>query len=222
MKVDILYWFIAPFFYSRLSHVLFIGIFTLWVGDGISREEFMQYGFHIFTDQPLALQIIISLLITDILQYWTHRMFHDATLWKFHAIHHSPTELDWLSGIRFHPFNLALHSTFVGVVVYFLGFSPIVYAVLAPFNILYSALVHANLNWTFGPLRYVFASPVFHRWHHTDPTEGGEKNFAPTFAFLDVLFGTFYMPTWASPKKFGVRESVPDTFVGQLLYPFRS
>ena len=29
----------------------------------------------------------------------------------------------------------------------------------SPFNIIYSTMVHANLNWTFGPFRYLFASP---------------------------------------------------------------
>jgi sterol desaturase/sphingolipid hydroxylase (fatty acid hydroxylase superfamily) len=46
------------------------------------------------------------------------------------------------------------------------GISPDIFVVVGPFNIITSCLVHANLNWTFGPLRYVLVSPVFHRWHH--------------------------------------------------------
>ena len=94
--------------------------------------------------------------------------------------------------------------------------------VLAPFNLVYSAMVHANLNWTFGPLRYVLASPVFHRWHHTSEEEGLDKNFASTFPFLDLLFGTFYMPAGRRPEVYGTNDkAVPIGFVGQTVYPFK-
>ena len=89
-----------------------------------------------------------------------------------------------------------------------------------PFNIVYSALVHANLNWTFGPFRYVFASPVFHRWHHTNETEGLDKNFAPTFPVLDLVFGTFYMPA-ASCRRTSASRACPRHFFAQLTYPFK-
>ena len=144
-------------------------------------------------------------------------------MWKYHAIHHAPVIVDWLSSVRFHPVNFICYATFTGVCMALLGFSPQAFAVLVPFNILYSTMVHANLNWTFGPLRYVFASPVFHRWHHSGVKEGGNKNFAPTFPFLDVMFGTFYMPQGRQPKRFGIEANpVPDNFVGQMVYPFKN
>ena len=108
-----------------------------------------------------------------------------------------------------------------GTVIFVLGFSPIIYVLRFPFDILYAGMVHANLNWTFGPFRYIFASPVFHRFRHTKPEEGGERNFAPNFSFIDLLFGTFYMPEGKVPQTFGVIEKVPETFLGQLAYPFR-
>ncbi len=49
---------------------------------------------------------------------------------------------------------------------------------MGPFNTITSCLVHANLNWTFGPLRHVLVSPVFHRWHHDEKTY--DRNFAGT------------------------------------------
>ena len=70
------------------------------------------------------------------------------------------------------------------------GISPNIMIWVGPFNIFHSAFVHANLNWTLGPFRYVLATPVFHRWHHTSPAEGGNTNFAGTFPLWDILFGT--------------------------------
>ena len=84
-------------------------------------------------------------------------------------------------------------------------------------------MVHANLNWTFGPFKYVFASPVFHRWHHTSQAEGMDKNFAPTIPLIDVVFGTFYMPEGVTPKHYGVPgANIPTGFFAQMLWPFRS
>jgi sterol desaturase/sphingolipid hydroxylase (fatty acid hydroxylase superfamily) len=85
----------------------------------------------------------------------------------------------------------------------------------------HSAFVHANLNWTFGPFKYVIATPVFHRWHHTAVSEGGNTNFAGTFPLWDLLFGTFRMPEGQLPEKYGVDDEViPASFGRQLVHPF--
>jgi sterol desaturase/sphingolipid hydroxylase (fatty acid hydroxylase superfamily) len=82
-------------------------------------------------------------------------------------------------------------------------------------------LVHANLNWTFAPFKYLLASPVFHRWHHTALDRGGSSNFAGTFPIWDVLFGTFYMPESELPDAYGIADkSFPESFGAQMLYPF--
>jgi sterol desaturase/sphingolipid hydroxylase (fatty acid hydroxylase superfamily) len=169
---------------------------------------------------PFAVQVVLYLLINDLLSYGTHRLFHSRQLWPFHATHHSSEELEWISANRFHPVDITFHSVLSDVVPLLLGIAPDVLLWLVPFSIGTSALVHANLNWTFGPFRYVLASPVFHRWHHTGVDQGGERNFASTFPFIDLLFGTFYMPPGELPQNYGT-TGVPSDFVGQLAYPFK-
>jgi len=58
-----------------------------------------------------------------------------------------------------------------------------------------------------GPFKYVLATPVFHRWHHTALEEGGNTNFAGTFPVWDILFGTFRMPENALPESYGKDEA---------------
>jgi sterol desaturase/sphingolipid hydroxylase (fatty acid hydroxylase superfamily) len=155
--------------------------------------------------------------------YWLHRMFHGGGFWKYHAIHHSSEDVDWISAARFHPVNLLLGTIGVDVVLLTAGISPGVMLWLGPFNIFHSAFVHANLNWTLGPFKYVVATPVFHRWHHTSRREGGDTNFAGTFPLWDILFGTFRMPKGTLPDQYGVddQSSFPREIIGQLAYPFR-
>ncbi|MGY3464254.1 hypothetical protein ACVW0I_001125 [Bradyrhizobium sp. LM6.11] len=112
---------------------------------------------------PLWVQAVLFLVLSDFMLYWLHRLFHGGGFWKYHAIHHSSEEISWISAARFHPVNLMLGTIGVDVVLLMAGISPNVMIWVAPFTTFHSAFVHANLNWTFGPFKYLLATPVFHR-----------------------------------------------------------
>ena len=219
MVADGIYWFGAPFFYRHAGAIITSYLLT---GLFLVNHTWLNHNSEsVIATWPVWVQIPLMLLSADILQYWAHRGFHKYPLWKFHAIHHSPTEVDWMTSVRFHPVNLVLYSTLMNGLVYLLGFSAAAYDTLFVFNSIYSPLVHANLNWNYGPFKHVLASPVFHRWHHTYSEEGGDKNFAPTFPFLDVIFGTFYMPEGKQPEIFGApHDAITGNFLQQMAYPF--
>jgi sterol desaturase/sphingolipid hydroxylase (fatty acid hydroxylase superfamily) len=171
---------------------------------------------------PLWVQAALFLILSDFMLYWTHRMFHGGGFWKYHAIHHAPEDLDWISAARFHPVNLFLGTVAVDVILLLAGISPNIMLWVGPFTTFHSAFVHANLNWTLGPFKYVIATPVFHRWHHTSLDQGGDTNFAGTFPVWDMLFGTFRMPNNELPSNYGIDgDAVPSDIAGQLMYPFR-
>lgn len=168
-------------------------------------------------------QVALYLLGSDLVMYTTHRLFHTARMWRFHAVHHSSEHLEWTSASRFHPVDQILHGILSDVVMLLLGIPPEVLVWLMPFNVGTSALVHANLDWDFGPFRYVLVSPVFHRWHHTSADRGGSSNFAGTFPLYDLIFGTFHMPAGQRPDAYGVDDPhFPSGFLRQLRYPLRS
>ena len=221
---DMGYYFIAPIF-GRMVTTIYTGLGILLLFRGVPEQDMVQaitYGYGPLGQLPIWLQAAIIFIISDIILYWTHRLFHTPGLWPYHAIHHSPKHVDWHSTYRFHPVNVWLTFTLVDSIMMFSGFSLEAVGLMSIFNLLYSAMVHANLNWTFGPFRHLFASPVFHRWHHTTQTQGLDKNFAPTFPLLDHLFGTFYMPEGELPQIYGVLgKEIPESFLHQLAYPFK-
>lgn len=224
-KTDILYWFSIPLLYLPVFIFLIAVGFTLMFGDdGDKISSVLRHGYAPLNQLPLWLQVILIRLIADLIDYGTHRFLHRSRYWKWHAIHHMPTEIDWLTSARTHPVNMLLELATSGIVTVLLGFDQAAFAILVPITILYAAMVHANLDWDFGKLGYVFASPKFHRWHHTSPELGGDKNYASVFAFIDVIFGTYYMPKNDSPDNhpFGVSEEIPrGKFIQQLLWPFK-
>ena len=226
-RTDVVYWFFTPLATRAATRVALGIVFALVaVSQGLTFDHLRQ---SIATRQtwasalPPLLQIPLILLIADILAYWTHRVFHGRWLWPFHAIHHSSRTVDWLSSVRLHPVNDAVARIVQVLPLYWLGFNGLVLAGIVPLLTFYALFLHANVSWTFGPLRYVVASPAFHRWHHTSEEEGLDKNFSGLFPFIDLAFGTFYLPPDRQPQRFGiVGDDVPDGLVGQLLYPFRS
>jgi sterol desaturase/sphingolipid hydroxylase (fatty acid hydroxylase superfamily) len=223
LVTDLCYWFFIPVITRFLRIGLLIAaaaiVFQITTADGLIA--FYENGHGPLAALPLVAQGIIFLIGEDIILYATHRWFHGARMWKYHAVHHSSEELEWISAARFHPINLFLGSVAADVILLFAGISPNVFLVLGPLTTAHSAFVHANLDWTLGPFRYVIATPVFHRWHHTAPERGGEKNFAATFPVLDLIFGTFYMPDGERPDRYGIADrSFPQGFGAQLVHPF--
>jgi sterol desaturase/sphingolipid hydroxylase (fatty acid hydroxylase superfamily) len=213
---------VGPYF-NRPAIILVYSILASTVMTEAEVIDFFARGAGPLKVLPFWGQVIVYVVVADFLFYWAHRMFHGRSLWRFHAIHHSATEVNWTTEYRFHPVNMMLQPAPVAVLMLTLGISPEVLAFLIPFDVLTGAWVHSNLNWTLGPLKYVVATPVFHRWHHTSPQEGGESNFAPTFAFWDWLFGTFYMPEGRIPETFGIADPTfpNEGYLAQLIHPFK-
>lgn len=203
-------------------HLFLQSYFLAFLISSFASDILFEGGSSIFYFLPIAVQFIIIVALVDFLQYWTHRFSHTKSIWKYHAIHHSSKQLDWLSASRWHPINALFHNTLTMAMVFSLDFHPEALMYVFLFHNTGALLVHSNLNWTYGPLKYVFVSPVLHRWHHTGPDEGGEKNFAPYLSIYDVMFGTFYFPEDKRPATYGVDDpTMPDGFFGQLAYPFR-
>jgi sterol desaturase/sphingolipid hydroxylase (fatty acid hydroxylase superfamily) len=170
---------------------------------------------------PYWVQIPLVIVLSDLGFYWTHRMFHAVPwLWRFHAIHHSIEELDWLAAARVHPVDQILTKGVSLVPVVALGFSEWAIGVYALLYQWQSVLIHANVRFRFGPLRLLFASPEFHHWHHSSDREARDRNFAGQLSFLDALFGTLHMPRGQMPTAYGLDRPIPHRYAFQLLYPF--
>jgi sterol desaturase/sphingolipid hydroxylase (fatty acid hydroxylase superfamily) len=225
---DLGYWFFTPLVTRAITRVaLIVAVVALAAAAGVPLdkphvEAFLAGSGRGVQRQPVWLQVVEVLVLGDLLGYWSHRLFHGRALWPFHAVHHSSTEVDWLSSVRLHPVNDVASRLLQSIPLLLLGFPPGILAAYVPFLTVYAILLHANVSWDFGPLRHVIASPAFHRWHHTSQAEGLDKNFAGLFSWIDRLFGTYYMPEGRQARAFGILGGgVPDGLLAQLAYPFR-
>jgi sterol desaturase/sphingolipid hydroxylase (fatty acid hydroxylase superfamily) len=221
LRLDTLYWLAAPTLAAWLSRMV-IGSLLLLGGLIVFRDVSHPWdGFGPVAALPLWAAVAPALVCADFASYWVHRLMHQGVLWPIHAIHHSSQELDWHSALRIHPFDrLAMQIASVAFVVA-LGFPLPALIAAAPIAGLIGILVHLDTSVDFGWLRYVIATPLFHRWHHADDPRAFGKNFAGIFPVWDIVFGTFHMPRNERPMRFGCSDDVPQTFWAQMAYPLK-
>jgi lathosterol oxidase len=140
-------------------------------------------------------------------------------MWRFHAIHHSSRELDWLAGSRLHLVDIVVTRAVTFLPLFVLGFSELailLYVVGVSFQAVW---VHANLRFRYGALRWAFTTPEFHHWHHA--AAPADRNFAVHLPLLDHFFGTAHVPDrW--PERYGIEgDSVPEGWPAQFVAPFK-
>lgn len=175
---------------------------------------------------PLWARIIAALAVGEIGFYWGHRLSHEVKwLWRFHAVHHSATHVNFLVNTRAHPIDIVFTRLCGLLLLYATGLTSVMGAhpTLIPPIVLFagsmwSYFIHANIRVRLGPLEHIVATPAFHHWHHTYE-DHKDRNYASLLPFADMLFGTYYLPaTW--PTRYGTETFVPETVVGQLVEPF--
>jgi len=172
--------------------------------------------------QPFWLQFTEALLVAELAGYWAHRATHRVPLlWRFHKVHHSISEMDWLAAGRLHPLDQVFVRSCVILPLVVLGFDRTTFGAYLLFATLWAIFIHANVRFTFGPLRWIVATPAYHHWHHTNDDDAINRNFAGQLPLLDMVFGTFHLPKHRWPSTYGIDERVPITYLGQLAWPFR-
>jgi lathosterol oxidase len=175
---------------------------------------------------PVWAQFLLAVFLADLFQAGLHRIYHRVPfLWRFHAVHHSSRNLDWLAGSRVHFVEIVLTRSAVLLPLVVLGFSqPAVNAYVILVGI-QAVLAHANLRTNFGWLEYLLVTPRYHHWHHARHADYMDVNYAIHLPLVDMLMGTFKRPPpGAWPEEYGVMklETVPRGIVAQAFMPLGS
>ena len=174
----------------------------------------------------LGKRFLAALVVGEVGFYWGHRWTHEVPfLWRFHAVHHSAEEMDWLVNTRAHPVDMVFTRLCGFVPMYLLGLAQpaartldVVSLLVLLTGTIWGYFIHANLNWRLGPLEWLISTPVFHHWHHTydGPVN---RNYASMLPWMDRVFGTYYMPKAQWPSRYGTETPVSAGLARQLLDP---
>ena len=210
---------LSLFAFNVVFVVPFITLASYILVDLFQSSGLSSLGSGIWPSITPSIVIVFAVFWGDFVGYWRHRLEHTRLLWPSHAVHHSDTEMTWLTLERFHPINRITTFLIDTTAILALGFPP--YAVVANnlFRHYYGYLIHADLPWTYDRWSYVFVSPVMHRWHHAADSRAFNTNYATVFSIFDRLFGTYRVPGLCTAP-LGVTDKMRPTLAGQLGYAF--
>jgi len=168
-------------------------------------------------------QMLIFFLATDFIQWFTHVLLHRFEfLWRFHKVHHSVEEMGFAAHLRYHWMETVFYTPMKFIAVMFIGgFAPEQAFIIYFFTIAVGHLNHANLGWSYGPLKYVFNNPKMHIWHHAKDLPNERRfgvNFGITLSVWDYIFGKNYIPSSGRdiPLGFSGMEKFPKRFLGLI------
>ena len=140
-------------------------------------------------------------LSADLAEYFIHRAFHVVpALWRFHAIHHSSIDMDWLAGSRLHILDVVVTRAIVVFPLFALGFDQRAVAAYLVFVSFHAVFIHANVRFDLRRFEPWIVTPRFHHWHHAKERAAIDKNFAVHLPWIDRLFGTAYEPAGQWPR----------------------
>jgi sterol desaturase/sphingolipid hydroxylase (fatty acid hydroxylase superfamily) len=176
--------------------------------------------FDLVANLSTGVAIGLAVVLVAVGNYWGHRLTHQVPfLWRFHAVHHSIEQMDWVASGRLHPLDQAFTQAFTIFPLFLLGYGAGVFGGVAVFITLLALFQHANVRLRFPGVRWVINTPEWHHWHHAIDDEARDKNFG--LPVVDKIFGTAYLPPRRRPVGFGTRSPVPaDGYLRHLAYPF--
>lgn len=182
-------------------------------------------------DWPAWLAIPAAVLLFDLAIYWQHRLMHAwPLLWRLHRVHHSDTAFDVTTGVRFHPFELALSMGIKLGLIMLLGPHPVAVLVFELLLSLGSLFTHTDIALPQAldrRLRWVFVTPSMHRIHHSTRRVETDSNYGFHVSIWDRLFRSYTTAPAEDERRMPIgledwREPGQQGLVSLLLNPFRT
>ena len=172
----------------RLIFPVTLAAFASWIGT-------KGWGLFALTDWPLWVEGLAAFVILDLAIWAQHRAFHHIPLlWRLHRMHHSDTDFDVTTGLRFHPVEILASMAIKLAVVAALG-APALAVLIFELALNASSLFnHANIRLPARidrALRLVLVTPDMHRVHHSVIRAETDSNFGFTLPWWDRIFGTY-------------------------------
>ena len=149
--------------------------------------------------------VALAVVLVAVGNYWGHRLTHQVPfLWRFHSVHHSIEQMDWVASGRLHPLDSGVHAGVHDL--------PAVPARVRRRRVRRGRGVHHAARAVPARQRALALPrsalgdqhPEWHHWHHAIDADARDKNFG--LPVVDKIFGTAYLPKGRRPTGFGMHD----------------
>lgn len=197
-----------------VTGLIFAGFHALWGWLGVRPAIVLPLRFEWLGPVALVAAPLAAAFVSDFFFYWFHRAQH-AWFWRFHAVHHSITELTTVNAFH-HPAE-ALFQAVLMMAPASLVLADAGPEVPAMTILLYiqSTLIHSSTRLHLGPLRVLLVDNRFHRIHHSVEPRHFDRNFGAITTLWDRLFGTAHFPAADEWPETGIAEAAQPRTVRQ-------
>lgn len=226
--LDVFYMFFNFFLLNLIVLIALSNVTEQLFADALSIFNWELVSFQLIdlSNYPKAISLLVFFLVSDFIQWITHRMLHRVPLlWNFHKVHHSVKQMGFAAHLRYHWMEPVIYKSMLYIPMAIIGgYSVQDVFIVHFFAITIGHLNHANLGWDYGFFKYIFNNPKMHIWHHAKemPNRYG-TNFALTLSVWDYIFKTNYIPYDGRDIELGFHddEHFPKDFLGQESYPLK-
>jgi sterol desaturase/sphingolipid hydroxylase (fatty acid hydroxylase superfamily) len=202
-----------------LSWLAIAQVTFLWVGWATDALH-VSGGLPAFDELPFWAATLVALLLLDLGNYTAHWLMHrHAALWRFHAVHHSSSMLDWLATFRSHLVEQVFRRIVAPVLLILIGIPLPAVAIASAFFVAWGVVNHANISINLRFLEPIFITPRLHFLHHTP--EYSDCNLGTVLNLWDRITGRFVRVDIPAETPLGNGQvSYPQTFFALMRRPF--
>lgn len=177
-----------------------------------------------------SLEVVLQVILLDCIIYVQHVTFHRVDiLWRLHQVHHSDTEFDSTTALRFHTLEIYISFFIKALAVGLFGINAtavVIFEIILNFSAMFN---HGNfsLPQSLEKMNLLFVTPDMHRIHHSLDRSERDSNYGFFLSIWDRIFKT-YRSISERDLRFGKLgttffRSLNDQSVGRLLaQPFIS
>ena len=228
--LDAFYMFFNFFLLNLIVLIALSNTAATFFNDVLGKIGLSVSSFQLFDvdDLPKGLGLFLFFVVSDFVQWNTHRLLHHVPLfWNFHKVHHSVKQMGFAAHLRYHWMEPVIYKSLLYIPLAIIGnYNAKDVAIVYFFTLAIGHLNHANLGWDYGSLKYIFNNPKMHIWHHAKDLPENAKygvNFGLTLSIWDYLFKTNYIPYSGKDIELGFKgdENFPEHFLTQEIYPLK-
>lgn len=225
--LDLFYLFFNFFLFSLVGYNALSNVGVQLFNDGLNSIGLENIIAIKVDTLPAWAQLLIMFVIADFIQWNIHRLLHRVPwLWEFHKVHHSVKEMGFAAQFRFHFMETIIYKSLQYIPLAMIGFGIQQFFVVHMLGVFIGHLNHANLNWDYGPFKYILNNPKMHLWHHARELPSDRRhgiNYGLSLSIWDYLFGTAHVPYHDPNLELGFPgdEDFPQHLGNQMTAPFK-